>query len=526
MPKPLFPMERDMKRAVLYLRVSTEEQVSNYSLDTQLDICTKEAERRGMTVKQTFREEGKSAKTIKDRPALVEMLEYCRKHKKEIDAVIVYRLDRIARQTADYLAIRKKLIECEITLISASEPTGNSPTEKFVETMLAGFAQMDNDVRGERTRNGLRARLMNGLYNGVLPLGYIGQNGYPIKDPLAFDLMQESWKLLGTGTYSLRQIADFLNEHGVHERHRDGKEYPIRHQTLQRLFRNKYYMGKVVSHKYGIETEGQHPPMVTEEEFYRVQAVLDGRNTNLHAPVMKRTADNQEFPLRRIVKCSGCKQSFTGAWSKGKRGRYAYYFCHKRCGAGPSVPIKNLEDETNKLLTSITPTPKALELFIVMLRKTYTQRLSTLQKRRESADVELKKQYELRQAVIQNHLEGIYSNEIFKTQNQLIEDKIRSIVLTKDSDTISKYNLEAIATFVEEKFSNLCQTLEDSDLFQIRVLLCSIFPSGLVWQYPGYSNTDISPFWNLIEQPGSTCGTLGGSSGTRTQDTLLKRQVL
>ena len=176
-------MENGVKQAVIYLRVSTEEQVENYSLDTQADICQREAERRNMVVTRVFREEGRSAKTIRDRPALLEMLAYCRRHKREVDAVMVYRLDRISRQTADYLAIRRKLTECEVTLLSATEPTGNTPTEKFVETMLAGFAQMDNDVRSERTRNGLRARFLAGLHNATAPIGYKAQGGFVIKDP-------------------------------------------------------------------------------------------------------------------------------------------------------------------------------------------------------------------------------------------------------------------------------------------------------------------------------------------------------
>jgi len=137
---------------------------------TQEDICQKEAIKRGIEVIKVFREEGRSAKTITGRPILIEMLEYCRKNKKKIDAVIAYRVDRISRQTQDYLAIRRKLTECGITLISATEPTGNSPTEKLVETILAGFAQLDNDVRSERTKNGMRARFLAGLPNGKVPL--------------------------------------------------------------------------------------------------------------------------------------------------------------------------------------------------------------------------------------------------------------------------------------------------------------------------------------------------------------------
>ncbi len=222
----LSPAEK--QQAVIYLRVSTEEQVDNYSLDTQANICRREAERRGLSVGEIFREEGRSAKTIVDRPALIDMLSYCRKNRRQISAVIVYRLDRISRQTADYLAIRKKLFELDITLISATEPTGDTPTEKFIETMLAGFAQMDNDVRGERARNGMKARFMNGLPNGNVPLGYVCENGYVAKDTESFAAVKAAWELMATGTKSLREMAVVLNDQGIRDQQKGRKETMLR----------------------------------------------------------------------------------------------------------------------------------------------------------------------------------------------------------------------------------------------------------------------------------------------------------
>lgn len=111
--------------AVIYLRVSTEEQVDNYSLDTQEDICRKEAQRKGYKIIKVFREEGRSAKTINGRPELVEMLHFCKKNKKSLGAVIIYRLDRLSRQTSDYLSIRKTLISNKLSLfqpLSQLEP--------------------------------------------------------------------------------------------------------------------------------------------------------------------------------------------------------------------------------------------------------------------------------------------------------------------------------------------------------------------------------------------------------------------
>ena len=490
--------DTNTKGAIIYLRVSTEEQVDNFSLDTQEKICRQEAERRNLPIVQVFKEEGRSAKNIVGRPILVGMLEYCRKNKRNIDALIVYRLDRLSRQTGDFLAIRKKLAENQIVLVSASEPTGNSPTERFIETMLASFAQMDNDVRSERTRNGLRARFLAGLTSGVPPIGYKSENGYSVKDPERWDKIKSAWELMATGTKSLREMATLMNESGV-KQHFHGKENIMRQQAIGRMFRNKYYIGLLTSDRYPDEVRGQHLAMVTESMFYRIQAILDGRNTNINVPIAKRNRDNPDFPLRKIVKCSHCETPMTGGWSKGKKARYAYYRCQK-CSQAQSIPAGTLNNDAISYLSNISPTQDALMAFIGLLRRTYYQRVVRLQKRKEVADSELNRLKTLRQSLIEKNLSGIYSDEIFREQNKLIEDQIVSVQITKDDALLSKYNLQDIVKFMIDKFTNLGITYQTSKLPQIRVLLCSIFPNGLQWSYPGYLNTQISPIYQSIRQ--------------------------
>src|ERR1700722_1208597 len=201
-------MKSTYKKVILYLRVSTEEQVDNFSLKTQEEICKKEAERRGYAIDKIFVEEGKSAKSITGRPTLIQLMEYCRKNKKRLAALIVYRLDRLSRQTGDYLAIRKRLNDYGIILISTAEPTGDSPTEKLIETILAGFAQLDNDIRAERSRNGMHTRFMSGLSNGNPSAGYLMVEGYIVKDKNCFEEMKKAWELMATGTKSLREMAE------------------------------------------------------------------------------------------------------------------------------------------------------------------------------------------------------------------------------------------------------------------------------------------------------------------------------
>ena len=510
----LTKIDTNTKRAVVYLRVSTEEQVDNFSLETQEKICKQEAERRGIQIAQIFKEEGRSAKNISGRPVLIELLEFCRKNKRNINALIVYRLDRLSRQTGDFLAIRKRLAEYQIALISASEPTGNSPTEKFVETMLASFAQMDNDVKSERTKNGLRARFLAGLLSGTAPLGYISQNGYVIKDSKTWDKVKNAWELMSTGTKTLREMAMIMNEWGITQ-HFHGKEHIIRPQAIGVMFRNKFYIGLLTSERYPEEVRGQHLPMVSEALFYRLQAILDGRNTNINVPIARRNKDNKEFPLRRLVKCHICGTALTAGWSKGKSKRYAYYRCQGPCKA-PSIAADKVHDGAADYLTSITPTKDGLEAFLALLRRTYYQRVARLQKRKDEADKELKRLYELRQALIQKNLNGIYSDEIFKEQNKLIEDQIVAVQMAKDDALIGKYNLESIVAFMRDKFENLGVTYEMSNLSQVRVLLSSIFPSGMVWSYPGYLNTEISPLYQSIRIFDTNSVCLGAAKRTRT----------
>ena len=147
---------------------------------------------------------------------------------------------------------------------------------------------------------------------------------------------------------------------------------------------------------------------------------------------------------------------------------------------------------------TITVKPKTMELLIAYLRKTYYQRIGVLQKKRDHADIELKKLYEFRQALIEKNLSGVYSDDVFKEQNKLLEEKIRDIQVTKNDALLSKYNLEAITAFIKGKFTNLVEMYSSLDLEAKRVLLCSIFPLGVLWSYPGYSNTEISPYYQAI----------------------------
>ena len=88
-------------RAVIYCRVSSEEQVANLSLGTQEQACREHCARQGWKVDRVFVERGESAKTA-DRPELQAAIEHCRSAKRSIEHFVVYAVDRFARQKEDH----------------------------------------------------------------------------------------------------------------------------------------------------------------------------------------------------------------------------------------------------------------------------------------------------------------------------------------------------------------------------------------------------------------------------------------
>ena len=123
---------------MIYVRVSTTEQVANNSLETQERACRDHCRKHGLEVERVFRDEGESAKTA-DRPALRAMLDFCVRESKRLDvtAVVVYKFDRLARVVADHTMITTALKDLGIRLHSATEYTEDSPIGEFTETIVS-----------------------------------------------------------------------------------------------------------------------------------------------------------------------------------------------------------------------------------------------------------------------------------------------------------------------------------------------------------------------------------------------------
>lgn len=351
-------------KGIIYTRVSSNEQVKGTSLETQKEACLKYCEEKGIQVLETFREEGESAKTD-DRTQFLNAIEFCRKHQGEIDAFVVWKVDRFARNTEDHYSVKKTLTNYKVTLHSVTEAIGSQPAEKFMEALLAASAQFDNEIRKQRCMGGMEARLKQGIWPWKPPMGYIcaGFKRQALKktqcdqpDERTFPIIQKALKEYAKGLYSQKDIAVML--------HKDGLATILGMKKISLQLINKL-LGKQLTFYAGLlnnpwaktpedrHIQGLHTAMITMEEMYKIIQIRSGKKV-----LAKWDRQNPLFPLRRTVLCIKCLQPFTGSSSRGNGGVYSYYHCYnKQCAMNNKGVAKDtLEKEFVMHLKSVTPT--------------------------------------------------------------------------------------------------------------------------------------------------------------------------
>lgn len=487
---------QDKMNCVIYTRVSSEEQTHNFSLASQEMKCRQEAERMGYSVLEVFREAGASAKSIKGRPELLKLMAYCEKNHNDIAAILVYRIDRLSREVSDFLILRKKFSDLGIKFVSISEPSGEeTSTGKFVEMMLSGIAQLDNDIRSERTKQGLRARFLQGLPINQPPLGYTSQivdgKAIPVAKEVEFMNVQRLFETFATGTISLKQLAVMANKWGL----RTNRSKMLTSKSLSRTLNNPFYYGILKYNVYPEEVVGKHPPAITEQLFFKVQDILRGRNTLLGKN--QKNKENPLFPLRGLIYCDKCKSNLVSGRCKGRSKYYNLYWCSNNCTS--SIQSERLEDKLKTLLGYVKFKQESIDLFFIVLTRNYQRRIEDYQK---VLKIKEKKELEVMNKISdlvedrKTMPKEIYENLIKKYKDELLIARI-----IKNDTLLPKYDLEGTQNFVRKLLSDLAKAYDVSTYSQKRILIGSIFPHRLSFLNGDILNHDINPIFRDIRNP-------------------------
>ena len=410
-----------MKKAVLYLRVSSKEQMEGSSIETQERICTDYALRNEYEIDRIFTEKGESAKTA-DRTELKALLDYVSKYSKNLEAAIIYKIDRLARNTLDHAQLKLFFNKFGIKLVSATENLEDTPVGRLIENQLAGFAQFDNEIRAERCKIGMMAAVKAGRYVWKAPIGYKntggkGTSNLVLDTPKTVKLVRKTWEYIDTG-YAPEEARKAITKDGL--RGASGK--PVSKSNFHRLIRNKVYIG--IIEKFGLSVVGNFKPLVAYDLFQRVQEKLQKNGKNM--PVYK--IDNEDFPLRGLVTCSQCNQRMTASWSKGRSQRYAYY----RCKFCRRVNLKRDDLESNfiKLLKEHSYKSELKEMLIEAIE-------ANLEYRAQGNKIRVN---ELEKQILQ--LKAKEKQIVEKNFGNVINDNLAKELLEENEQQISEATLE------------------------------------------------------------------------------------
>ena len=479
---------------LIYVRVSSKEQVLGFSLDSQEKVCRDFSKKSGHEVLMVFREEGESAKTA-DRTELQKMLRFCETNKRQIDRVVVYKVDRFSRDTADYLALRACLNRLGIKLVSATESFDNTPAGKLNETILSAFAQFDNDVRSQRTIEGMKARCLKGYYVAIAPWGYMNtkdNTGTKIIAPHSekAPVVKMMFQAYATGKYSFKDIAKMVNKSGT--KSRNGVKFTK--QLVSKIIKNPVYYGRVIVPKWNIDVQGNHEPIVSKELFDEANSGKRSSKSNKLA----RNRDSPDYPLRGI-RCSGCGKSISGGKSRSKTGKYyQYYACFcLECKKRTAIKKKDLEDDFTKFLLKLTPSSKDLDVLAETIKLAHKSELNYVEDEERKFNVKIEGLKEKKNKLLELRIAGEISTEEFGKANEDLKKKI-----SEQEEEMSKLSSPAlnVDTMVNngiefiKQFPQIWNKLHPSDL---RVLRNLFFPENVYYYYPTIKTPKICCIYSI-----------------------------
>ena len=339
--------------AVLYVRVSSAEQVAGTSLATQERDCRAACARLGLEVRAVFRDEGKSAKSTVGRDGLAAAIAEAERCK---GVLVVHKFDRLARNTRDALTVRDTLLARGCRILSASEgDAAESPFTKAMFTMASAFAELDNSIRAERSRQGMKERADAGGWCFAAPVGFRlarNERGVPV---LAAD--EERAPAIRA---AFAALADGMaTELAAVRRIMDGAR--CCRKTAYGILRAPIYKGVLPAGKLGPERPAAFPGLVAPDVWDAAQANLS--TSQIGIPRMNA---NPSTPLVGVLFCAECGKRMVGGFSRGRHGaRFGYYRCPK---CGTAIRIDEAERQVRDALEVVARCKDFLALVRTNLR--------------------------------------------------------------------------------------------------------------------------------------------------------------
>ena len=322
-----------------------------------------------MTILRNYIDRAMSAKTD-NRPEFQNMIKDS--SKKLFDVVIVWKLDRFARNRYDSARYKSTLKKNGVKVVSATEVISEGAEGIILESVLEGYAEYYSADLSEKVIRGMTDNALKCKFNGgSIPTGYVIDDEQHFQiNPITAPFVLDAYKLYDEGS-TMVEIKDWLNEQGV----KNTRNAPFTFNSVNTLLKNRRYMGEF---KYrDVVVPDGIPAIVPNDLFDRVQEKIA---KNKKAPARHKAED--DYLLTTKLFCGHCGAYMCGESGTGRNGVHHYYKCvnvkkHKTCKK-KSVKKVWLEEIVVNETMKIVMDDKAIEAITSMVMDVQDRENTTL----------------------------------------------------------------------------------------------------------------------------------------------------
>ena len=299
-------------KAVIYARYSSDNQREE-SIEGQIRECTAFAEKNGITILRHYIDRAFSAKTD-NRPEFQNMIKDS--GKKLFDMVIVWKLDRFARNRYDSARYKSLLKKNGVKVVSATEVISEGAEGIILESVLEGYAEYYSADLAEEVVRGMTDNALKCKFNGgTIPIGYVIDNEQHFQiDPITAPYVLEVFKRYDSGS-TMTELRDWLNAEGV----KNTRGNPIAYNSIQHILNNRRYIGEF-AFRDTVIPDGI-PAIVPLDLFNRVQEKLA---VNKKAPARHKAED--DYLLTTRIFCGYCGAYLCGESGTSRTGEVHHYY--------------------------------------------------------------------------------------------------------------------------------------------------------------------------------------------------------
>lgn len=314
-PSTLLSGEVDV---VLYLRFSSERQ-NEQSIEGQLRDCVSYCKRKEYRISGIYVDRALSArKDAEKRVRFQQMI--TDSSRRNWEKVIVWKLDRFARNREDSALYKMRLRKNNVRVESATESISDNPEGIILESVLEGIAEYYSADLSQKITRGMRESAMKcNCLGGHVPLGYKLVNHKFVIDPATAHIVQEAFQLYANGE-TIAEICRIFNAKG----YRTAKGSVFNRNSFKSMFRNTRYIG-IYTYK-DLVIENGIPAIIDKDLFEAV-----GRRLSKNAEAPARGKAKVDYLLSGKLFCGHCGNSMNGDSGTGKNGTvHNYYTCYGR----------------------------------------------------------------------------------------------------------------------------------------------------------------------------------------------------